>query len=748
MKRPFFLGVAVMLMIASVACNQSNSAQTLPQQAMGSVELTFDLNGKTAQANFTPNRLSPQAILSPQTAVSFASAGTFNVITDGTNKLLNATFNVSNTSGGTLTDVTLVAYRRTGNRANTAISNLQNFGGLSSGALDNYALAAKPTNGMTNATTVNAAIADLQLFTEAEITSLTTDAGGLLTGGDYLFPYGYVARAAGSSTSRSIANGSNTGALTVGLKVPDSNEPGSSIYRFSMTFLVFTTPVATRVAESLEEQASSGALIRGNASGLNTNQVVAVAGSSIAQTEDKLVNACRVRTAGTAASPSAAFLVTTAPSTATASFDQCFASAGLRRFSLNAAAESIRGMVIQPDGKIILVGSTTSATTASDFLVVRLNPDGSFDRSFGTGGKIAFDVSGDNTNDQAAAVLLQADGKIVVGGSVGTLGVTAEDFAVIRVNTDGTRDTTFGAAPSYRFVVDGGSNRNDQLGGLALQTVSSVSYIVVAGITNNATSANNGALFRLKVSDGTLDTTFGTSGFTLFSFAGSASTPLSGVDADSIRGVAVDTNQKIVVVGDEVNAAATSYRYGVIRFTSGGTWEMKAVTTLLGGAASGLILNSTGTQAIVCAYSRQTAAGTNDFLAMRFNLPTTATDGALDTTFGTGGLVYLAPSVNADTVRACTTDSSGRIILVGAGRSTGTGTTANDAVVARVTASGAADTTFGTNGILTIQRENGRPDEFLTVKTNSSGKIIVGGYQRISTTPSTDDDMFVVQLNP
>src|SRR5687768_13046389 len=93
-------------------------------------------------------------------------------------------------------------------------------------------------------------------------------------------------------------------------------------------------------------------------------------------------------------------------------------------------------MAIQPDGKIVVVGEGfTSASDSWDFAVVRYNPDGSLDNSFG-GGIVNTPVG--NSQDRPHSVAIQTDGKIVVAGStcsgVGTFGCTGFSFAVVRYN--------------------------------------------------------------------------------------------------------------------------------------------------------------------------------------------------------------------------------------------------------------------------------------------------------------------------
>jgi len=104
-----------------------------------------------------------------------------------------------------------------------------------------------------------------------------------------------------------------------------------------------------------------------------------------------------------------------------------------------AGSGSAAKVLLQPDGKIILVG--TRFNTESDFYVVRLNANGSLDTDFNTTntpGKASFNING---NDIAGSAALQADGKLLIGGNSGA---SNEPFTLIRVNTNGTLDTTFG----------------------------------------------------------------------------------------------------------------------------------------------------------------------------------------------------------------------------------------------------------------------------------------------------------------
>ena len=106
-------------------------------------------------------------------------------------------------------------------------------------------------------------------------------------------------------------------------------------------------------------------------------------------------------------------------------------------------------VAMQPDDKIVVVGSTFSALSGYDFALTRYNPDGTLDTSFSFDGKVTTDLVADN-NDFASAVAIQGDGKIVVAGVFQTAGIPI--LALARYNPDGTLDLTF--ADHGRRVAD------------------------------------------------------------------------------------------------------------------------------------------------------------------------------------------------------------------------------------------------------------------------------------------------------
>jgi uncharacterized delta-60 repeat protein len=139
-----------------------------------------------------------------------------------------------------------------------------------------------------------------------------------------------------------------------------------------------------------------------------------------------------------------------------------------------------RGLALQSDGRIVLVGSMPVPNVPNDFThfaVMRLNTDGSFDNSFGTEGVMTTSITG--LTDVAHAVAIQADGRIVVAGE-GNL--VNPNFALARYNTDGTLDTSF--AVDGKLVVDF-FGFEDRAENVALQADGKV---VAGGLVVNSTN--------------------------------------------------------------------------------------------------------------------------------------------------------------------------------------------------------------------------------------------------------------------
>jgi uncharacterized delta-60 repeat protein len=203
--------------------------------------------------------------------------------------------------------------------------------------------------------------------------------------------------------------------------------------------------------------------------------------------------------------------------------DDSFGLDGMVTTDFGGGEDSAVAVVVQGDGKIVVAGSSRSAGVPSQFALARYNPDGRLDVKFGEEGRVLTAVQG--AVAQAAAVALQEDGKIVVGGATDV--GPASDFAIARYLRGGAIDPSFGEGGLVRTSVTPGDDRVVDL------LVQGEGKIVAAGVSG-AGSTNRVTLARYNVR-GALDPSFGVSGVTrgrpllhLFGFSGSVAEDASG----------------------------------------------------------------------------------------------------------------------------------------------------------------------------------------------------------------------------
>src|SRR5579885_1749835 len=232
------------------------------------------------------------------------------------------------------------------------------------------------------------------------------------------------------------------------------------------------------------------------------------------------------------------------------SLDTSFGGDGKVLTDFGGSDDESFGVAIQADGKIVVAGFS-DVNGDFDFAIVRYNPDGSLDNTFGNGGKIATDFGG-GSDDGAFALSIQTDGRIVVSGfSIPGVSKTA-DFAIARYNTDGSFDTTFDN--DGKVITDFGGD-DDEANGVAIQ---GDGKIVAAGFSD-ANGDFDFALARYNP-DGSLDTSFGGDGEVLTDFDRSD---------DEAFGVAIQADGRIVAAGfSDVNR---DFDFAIVRYNSDGS---------------------------------------------------------------------------------------------------------------------------------------------------------------------------------
>jgi uncharacterized delta-60 repeat protein len=340
------------------------------------------------------------------------------------------------------------------------------------------------------------------------------------------------------------------------------------------------------------------------------------------------------------------------------SVDSGFGSGGKVTIVANGGGlDTMTALAVQPDGKIVVVGFSSLPTAFNDdFVVMRFNTDGTPDTSFGSGGKTFTDFDG--INDQAKAVLLQSDGKIVVAGQaqLGTLASTDQDFAVVRYFPDGTLDASYGTAGKVTLNVGG---RSDFVNAAALQADGSIIVVGRVFTDNGSGNADIGvARFR---GNGSVDGGFGNGGIHRIDFGVGGIVPpnFDGGEWDEATDVAIQGDGKIVLGGYTISVGV--FRAALVRLTDAGNPDGSF-------GASGLVSSSATDKANRIALQSDgqiVIAGTanSDFAIARF-----APTGAPDTTFGTSGLLAIDFFGAADTALDVLVQPDGKIIAAGSAR--------------------------------------------------------------------------------
>lgn len=213
--------------------------------------------------------------------------------------------------------------------------------------------------------------------------------------------------------------------------------------------------------------------------------------------------------------------------------------------------DHVLGLAIRPDGKIIATGHA-NAGTATDFATLRLNVDGSIDTSFGTAGLVLTDFGG---VDGGAEIALFADGKFVVAGSAFESDGGGGDFALVGYNADGSLDLSFGTGGKVRTDFGGAVDN------AADMAIAPDGKLVVAGYSGPA-GAYDFAVARYN-RNGSLDTTFDGDGKVRIDVTGSGR-------IDGANAVAVQRNGKIVVAGRAQLGSNSPFDLATARLNVGG----------------------------------------------------------------------------------------------------------------------------------------------------------------------------------
>ena len=182
--------------------------------------------------------------------------------------------------------------------------------------------------------------------------------------------------------------------------------------------------------------------------------------------------------------------------------DKAFGDGGLVITDFGIADDQARAVAVQEDGKIVVAGYSSNSAV-KDIAVVRYLPDGGLDPDFHDGGTLSFNISDGNATVQSLSIA--ADGRIIIAGTFDSaLGRADTNGFVVRLNTDGSTDSTFGDNGRFILSFEGLSCvLND------LQVLDDGRYAVAGAVVDG-----NGerAMAALVNGNGGLDRTFGQDG--------------------------------------------------------------------------------------------------------------------------------------------------------------------------------------------------------------------------------------------
>ena len=405
------------------------------------------------------------------------------------------------------------------------------------------------------------------------------------------------------------------------------------------------------------------------------------------------------------------FLITAVSATAAdGDLDTTFGTNGIVTTVMGVANDIIQDIIIQPDGKIVAVGSASGA--GGGFAIARYNADGTLDTAFGTGGKLLLAPAA--SNNLANAVALQADGKIVVVGQGTNAG--SSDFAVVRLNANGTLDTSFdGDGIALTPMSASGA---DIARAVEIQTDGK---IVVAG---SAVPTDLDFAVARYNTDGSLDTTFDTDG--------KVTTNAVPTQQDIAYALHIQSDGKIVAAGGSYLTILND-DFVTVRYNADGSLDTTFDT-------DGIVVSSVGgldrinrvfvqPDGKILAGGHGSVNSTLNFVLLRYNA-----DGSLDTTFDTDGIATLLIKASSAAYDIAV-QPNGKIIAAGVS-STGTTASVNFAL-ARFNTNGSLDTTFGTAGTVDTPVSATLSDQAFAMRLQQNGKITVAG--EINATASNKD---------
>ncbi len=387
--------------------------------------------------------------------------------------------------------------------------------------------------------------------------------------------------------------------------------------------------------------------------------------------------------------------------------------------AVGAGDADARSVLVRGDGSLLLVGTAIGPDSLPGFTVTAVDADGSPIQGFGANGSVRVSPGDPGNGAGVARAALQADGRIVIAGTVEDGGRRV--FAVVRLNADGSPDTAFGTGGVVRQAV---GDEVDEAGDLVIGADGTIT--VVGGSRDDGVDVTY-SVIRLT-SAGALDTGFGTGGIVRLTVGS------GGPDVGT--SVALTQEGRIVIGGGSINATGVESMSIAVLDDSGAPFSgfsdngRHVVSINVHGSAWA---NDVAVQSDGRFILAGTAGNGNDqdFAVVRLDAAH-APGGEMHLPFGDSGVRTLDLGGD-DIAHAVVIQPDGALLV--AGESTVAGVTRY--AVVRLDANGDLDPTFGTGGITTLSI--GPADDLaLSLALQSDGRILVSGttvldgWQRVS----------------
>ncbi|HEV7395021.1 MAG TPA: carboxypeptidase regulatory-like domain-containing protein, partial [Pyrinomonadaceae bacterium] len=368
-------------------------------------------------------------------------------------------------------------------------------------------------------------------------------------------------------------------------------------------------------------------------------------------------------------------------------------------------------LAIQADGKLIAAGSSDISAQGIQYSLVRYNTNGTLDSTFGTGGKVTTDFN--NGSDSVAAVIIQPDGKIVAagGGAGNSPNTCCSDFTLARYNTNGTLDTSFGNLG--KVITDFAGT--DSVSALVRQADGK---IVAAG-----TSGDSDFALARYTTTGSLDSTFGTGGKVITHFNSFASLA---------RAMVLQTDGKLVVAGSGTESTLGSV-FRLARYNTNGTLDSSfgvagvVVTGLPTSGPTALVLQPDG-KLVAAGYEYSVDVGAENFALVRYN-----TNGSLDNSFGTAGKVTTDFGAR-EYVSALVLQTDGKLVAAGQRDNQRNASFA----LARYNSNGTLDSSFGIGGKVVTDFNDSGDEAANALIIQPDGKLVAAGSLGVSFSSDSD----------